>query len=445
MPASADVFNVYEYLRGSYTSCITRSQKPYLSANDYDVIDIQDNKSHQKYTSKVNDQFYKYVVWTDETQQKLSFINNLYKSKIIKREKFDRDGRLFAIQELDETGKVLIEDLIHLDGHLALQRYFGDNNHLTKIVIYNRDGSVKETVLDEAQLVDYWLKQIIDPTQKHCFLIDRNPAWNIALRNFHRETGHLSISIVHSSHLVEMEDDLIAGRLNSNFKPILENQYIVDHIVTLTEHQKSDILKRFPNKKNIVVIPHSLDEIPPVIPFEQRNQHKIVALSRLAPEKQIIDMVLMMNELVRTHPHVKLYIYGDGSEKAKVIAKIKELNLGDNIILQGYVEDIQLAYENAVFSLLTSRCEGFSLAILESLSYGVPAISYDIPYGPSTMIKNNENGFLVPFGQYSMMANQIRQVIDQKDILTKLSLKAYESIKPFTEEVVAEQWKHILS
>lgn len=304
---------------------------------------------------------------------------------------------------------------------------------------------MKETVSDEAQLVAYWLSQILDPIEKHCFLIDRNPAWNFALKDFHEATGHVSVSIVHSSHLVEMEDDLIAGRLNSNFKPILEDQYIVDHIVTLTAHQKSDILKRFPNKQNIAVIPHSLDEVPTQIPFEQRDPHKIVALSRLAPEKQIIDMVLMMNELVRTHPQVRLYIYGDGSEKSKIVDKIRELNLGDNIVLQGYVEDIQAAYEDAVFSLLTSRCEGFSLAILESLSFGVPAMSYDIPYGPSTMIKNGENGFLVPFGQYSVMADQLRQVIDQKDVLSRLSAQAYASIEPFTEQVVAAQWQEILS
>ena len=41
-------------------------------------------------------------------------------------------------------------------------------------------------------------------------------------------------------------------------------------------------------------------------------------------------------------------------------------------------------------SMITSNMEGFSLALLESLSNGLPAISYDIPYGPSELIVNGK-------------------------------------------------------
>ncbi len=236
----------------------------------------------------------------------------------------------------------------------------------------------------------------------------------------------------------------MSGRLNSNFKNILDKKYIVDHVITLTEHQKTDIQKRFPNVTNITTIPHSIDEVPEKVAFEKRDPNKIVAMCRLAPEKQVTDMVLMMSELVKTHPKVQLYIYGDGGEKNKITDKIKELKLEESVHLAGYVEDIAKGYNDAIFSLLTSRCEGFSLAVLESLCHGVPAASYDIPYGPSSMIKHNVNGILTEHGNYKLMAQEISNKLNDVKALKKMSEAAYQSISGYKEENVAKIWESII-
>lgn len=444
MPKSCEVYNVYEYLRGAYIDKRILKNQYRLDTSIYNVIDIDINPAHQKWSSKVNSTYYKYVVWTDKEKTKLSFINNLYNNKIVKREKFDLNGHLMSIQEISENGKIESEDLIHLDGHLVLRRYFGENNKLNKIVIFSPVGMVEEVLQNEEQLVDYWIRNFLDFNEPACFVIDRNPAWNTALKNHHHINGHKTISIFHSSHLVEREDNIIAGRLNSNFKAILEDKYKVDHIVTLTEHQKEDILKRFTQKNNIVTVPHSIDELPDKMPFEQRNPNKLVALCRLAPEKQVIDMVMMMGELLKKCPQTELYIYGDGSEKNKIIEKIKALEIENNVHLMGYNENIADAYADAAFSLLTSKCEGFSLAILESLSYGVPAASYNIPYGPSTMIEHGENGILVDHADYKAMANELSQILSNKQQLKEMSENAYNSIDRFKEENVAEVWRELI-
>lgn len=444
MPNGSEVYNVYEYYRGYYKHQFDKINSNYFDLNRYNVIDIESNALHQKYTSKVNDKFFKYVVWSDVAKTRLSFINNIFNGKITKREKFDNEGRLFAIQDLDDNGKVVIEDLIHVDGHLVLQRYFGENNKLMKIVLFDRDGSIIDVFFNEEQLVDYWIKDIVDITEPQCFIIDRNTNWNIALKNFNKNTGHLSISLVHSSHMVELADNILTGPLNSNFKGVLEDKYIVDHIVTLTPQQKSDIETRFKNKKNIVSIPHSIDILPKQVDFKQRNSNKIVAMCRLAPEKQVVDMVLMMGELVKSHPNLKLHIYGDGGEKNKIIEKIAELKLQENIILEGYTDDISLAYQDAIFSLLTSRCEGFSLAILESLTFGVPAASYDIPYGPASMITDGVNGVLVKLGDYKAMAEGLSRILSDENQLKEMSAQAYLSTENYLEHNVAKSWEKLI-
>ena len=152
----------------------------------------------------------------------------------------------------------------------------------------------------------------------------------------------------------------------------------------------------------------------------------------------------MMNELLKTNSKLELHIYGDGGEKNNIVNKINELGLTNNIYLNGYVEDISKVYNEAVFSLLTSRCEGFSLAVLESLSHGVPAASYDIPYGPSSMIKNSENGILVEHGEYKLMAQKISQIIGSPEKLKNMSENAYNSVDRYKEIEVAKIWESIL-
>lgn len=444
MPKSTEVYNVYEYYRGYYNHRFTKQAPDYFDRSIYNVLDIEANAKHQKFVSKVNPEFYKYVIWSDINKEKIVFINNIFNKKTIKREKFDNDGHLFAIQELDDKGKVTIEDLIHLDGHLVIQRYFGENNRLMKIVLFDKTGLVKDVFLNEEELVNYWLKEITDLSQPQCFVIDRNLSWKAALKNHHKANGHLAISLVHSSHMIEMAHDVMTGPLNSNFRDMLEGRQIVDHIVTLTPQQKIDIQTRFPNRDNVVVIPHSIDILPEQVDFKTRNKNKIVAMCRLAPEKQVTDMVQMMGVLIKTHPNVKLHIYGDGGQKATIIEKIEELKLQDNIILEGYKDDISEGYEDAVFSLLTSRCEGFSLAILESLTYGVPAVSYDIPYGPASMITNDSNGFLIKHGDYEAMANVISKSLNDVEKLESLSVNAYNSVSNFLEENVAKSWAKLI-
>lgn len=444
MPKSCEVYGVYEYLRGAYldSRCIRNQHQ--LDQSVYNIMPIDNNPAHEKWISKHNSNFYKYVVWTDKNKNTLLFINNLHHGKIIRRERFDHLGRLFAIQEVNAEGKTEAEHLIHLDGHLVLTRYFGESNKLLKIVSYGDTGMVEEIFEDETQLVDFWLKQIVDFNEASCFIIDRNPGWNHALRNFHQQHGHKSISIFHSSHLVEMEDNIMTGRLNSNFKAILENKFMVDHIVTLTDHQKQDILQRFKRNTNIVTIPHSIDELPAQVEFSKRNPNKLVALCRLAPEKQVVDMVKMMAELVKIRPEVQLYIYGDGAEKTKIVKEIETLALTKSVQLMGYQENIAEAYADAAFSLLTSRCEGFSLAILESLSYGVPAASYNIPYGPSSMIEHGENGILVDHADHKMMAQVLGDILAQPKKLHQMSSKAYASIERYKEYNVAEIWRDLI-
>ena len=93
----------------------------------------------------------------------------------------------------------------------------------------------------------------------------------------------------------------------------------------------------------------------------------------------------------------------------------------------------------------TSKHEGFPNALLEALYYGVPSISTNCPHGPSDMINDGENGFLVPVGDVDTLAKKIQLLIESKKLQQKFSNAALESTKKYEMEHIAEKWMRIIT
>lgn len=439
MPRECEVINVYDYLRYRGNN-IKRlgSQISSLDTQNFEVIDV--SEKHQRYRSRTEN-FSTYVVWHDVERSNLNYINYFFKSKKIKREFYD-NNILYITQYLDDELYVTHEDIYDIDGNVILKRFYNSMNHFIERIEEYENFQLKKIYSSESDFISEWIVNY-GIEYGSILIIDKNRFWSLAASKIKHQCK--VISVIHSNHLKQSQlHNIQSGVLNSNYVSILKGEHEVDVILTLTQQQKNDIGSRFENLNNIVTIPHSIDKLPDKINFKMRNINKIVAVCRLAPEKQVIDMVLMMSELVKNKPNLKLHIYGDGGEKNKILEKIVELKLQNNIILEGYMDNISIAYEDAIFSLLTSRCEGFSLAILESLTYGVPVASYDIPYGPSSMIVNGVNGVLVEQGNYKKMAEELSNLVSDEVKLKEMSSHAYISTDKFLEKNVANDWMNLI-
>lgn len=95
--------------------------------------------------------------------------------------------------------------------------------------------------------------------------------------------------------------------------------------------------------------------------------------------------------------------------------------------------------------LSTSKMEGFGLAILESLSVGTPVISYDVDYGPSELIQDGFNGYLVPQGDINQMVEKVDQLLNNTQMMQQFSINSIEYAQQFNEINVSTKWQNILN
>src|SRR5699024_11314381 len=84
-----------------------------------------------------------------------------------------------------------------------------------------------------------------------------------------------------------------------------------------------------------------------------------------------------------------------GKIRTSLEKQIKDLNLTNHVFLKGFTNDTNRIYQKSIVSLLTSKSEAFAMVLLESMINETPVISYDINYGPSDIITDGLDGFLI--------------------------------------------------
>jgi hypothetical protein len=75
-----------------------------------------------------------------------------------------------------------------------------------------------------------------------------------------------------------------------------------------------------------------------------------------------------------------------------------------------YLELPEIMSQASIF-VLTSRFEGFPMVLLEAMTIGLPVVSYDCPTGPSELIVDGRNGYLVPNGDAETFAERLSDLM----------------------------------
>lgn len=156
------------------------------------------------------------------------------------------------------------------------------------------------------------------------------------------------------------------------------------------------------------------------------------------------DYIIPAWEIVhRRYPSWQLHVYGSGELHDDILRWIHERHLEHAIILHEPIDNIQEKYLESSICVLSSRYEGFSLVIIEAMACGVPCVSFDCPYGPRTIIKNEVDGLLVDYLNVAALASDICSLIDNPLYRKKLGGNARKNILRFSKENVMIMWENL--
>lgn len=212
-------------------------------------------------------------------------------------------------------------------------------------------------------------------------------------------------------------------------------KYRFYNIVSLT--QKDKALRSAAYKQKVFVVPNPLKSIPNV--YSTQENKKILILARFCEQKNLPNLLLTWEKVEKKHPDWTLDIYGEGEDKDRMLEIIKDKHL-NTVHVNGYVNDPYRIIPQYSIFLLPSLYEGFPMVLLECMVCGVPAVAYNCLCGPDEVIKDGEDGIIVPLNDMDAFIEKVNYLIENKDLRHSMSIRCRENIKRYALDNIMSQW-----
>ena len=217
------------------------------------------------------------------------------------------------------------------------------------------------------------------------------------------------------------------------------NKY--DYLALLT---KRDELKG-KYKTKTVVIPNMMStELPrEIAKLEITN---VISVGSMHDNRKDFDtQIKLWVNISKKHPKWILNIFGNGREMDNLKKLVNRLELNRNVILHGNSNTMEKHYLDSSIFLFTSKAEGLPMVLIEAQSYGIPCVSFDCPTGPSDIITDSINGYVVNQNDIISLEERLIELIENKELRKEMGKKAREKSEQYTPENISKLWVNLFN
>ena len=217
-----------------------------------------------------------------------------------------------------------------------------------------------------------------------------------------------------------------------------------DVLIAQTKIAKEVYEKRYRLKK-CVVIGNPIDQIDVNVDDNDR-ENIVVCVARLMKSKNHDRLINIFSKT--KNEGWKLVLVGGAFGKEDLSIKLKkqviELGLEDKVILAGASNNVNSFLLKSKIFAFTSDHEGFPNSIGEAMAAGLPVVSYDCIAGPSDMIDDGINGYLVPVFDDDLFVKRLDYLMTHEGERREMGKAAKEKIKQFDTEQICSKFYNII-
>ena len=259
--------------------------------------------------------------------------------------------------------------------------------------------------------------------------------------------------VVYTRHSVFPPPQLISKGIGKVANGMVNN-FFADGIIAVAEAAKDNLTETGIDPSKITVILNGINGLTPQTEEQKLETRKKYGLSS---DDLVISIVARLED-IKGHDYfieaagklkekgikAKFVIAGNGSYEEHLKEKTKEMGLDDTVIFTGFIQDVP-----SLMNITYIQCnasygtEATSLALLEGMSLGIPAVVSDFGGNPG-VISNGDNGFVVEKCNADALADGIEKLICDDTKYKKMSKRCLEIFNAkFTAKAMTEQTEEL--
>ncbi|GJL84782.1 MAG: glycosyl transferase [Micavibrio sp.] len=209
--------------------------------------------------------------------------------------------------------------------------------------------------------------------------------------------------------------------------------------------QTKTVLGRYPSflARKATVIPNFVD-VKSDDSEKGTKKNIICAMGRLNKQKGFDILLHSFAKVADQFPEWSLVIWGEGEERKNLEKLRDDLVLSQRISFPGFSEKANAEIKNAGLFVLSSRYEGFPNALMEAMACGLPVIATRCLCGPEELIKDDQNGLLIPTEDVDALATAMISLLEDKATRERLGLEAQKVQDEYNSDHIIKMWEDLI-
>lgn len=184
----------------------------------------------------------------------------------------------------------------------------------------------------------------------------------------------------------------------------------MDAIICVAESARKSFIEIYPQLKNKTYTIYNFFDTEKIIKQAEKKfiyskfevgVIKLLSVGRMTSQKAYLRFLEILGKLREEGYNFQWYVLGDGIERKKIESKIIELNLENNVILEGLTDNPYKYMKNCDLFVLPSEYEGFPTVTVEAKVLGCPVLATDVS-GIREQITHGKTGWIVDNNENSI-------------------------------------------
>jgi len=260
------------------------------------------------------------------------------------------------------------------------------------------------------------------------------------------------------SFMVSLNMYVVIANCNTHTKLILTEHTTIQAKQTLFEWFTRHALYRFASKvvfvtksdynyahwlkaKTCIYNPLSY----PVTTSHCVREKTIIAISSLRRwyVKGFDMLIKAWAKIAQKYPDWKLHFIG-ATDDDKIINLAKLYKADNQVVFEGWSNEIDKIMRNTNIFVLSSRQEGFPCSLLEAMSQGCACVAFDCQTGPNEIITNGVNGLLANNGDIDDLSSKLQSLIEDENLRKQIAHNAIKDVQQFDESRIMKDWDELI-